>query len=89
MVSPQSSAQPPRSTPKGGLRAVVIGGGVAGLAACSAIAPHVHALLDSGRQALEQLMPGLGAALQSAGSLPQGREDLLDASVQSLSLIHI
>ena len=97
MVSPQSSAQPPRSTPKGGLRAVVIGGGVAGLAACSAIAPHVasitlieqepmptepmirrhtpqaphvHALLDSGRQALEQLMPGLGAALQSAGSLP-------------------
>ena len=44
MVSPQSSAQPPRSTPKGGLRAVVIGGGVAGLAACSAIAPHVASI---------------------------------------------
>ncbi|WP_293577468.1 hypothetical protein [Phaeobacter sp.] len=97
MVAPHTLCQPLRSATPLGPRAVVIGGGVAGLAAASALAPHVasitlieqealpveplirrhtpqaphvHALLDSGRQALEKLMPGFGAALQSAGSLP-------------------
>ncbi|MCG7622232.1 FAD-dependent oxidoreductase [Epibacterium sp. Ofav1-8] len=98
MALPQpSTSPPPRGMHPERPRAVVIGGGIAGLAACSALAPHaasiiliepdglpdgatyrrripqaphVHALLDSGRQALEQLMPGIGAALQRAGSLP-------------------
>lgn len=96
MAAPQRPAHPARATPVGP-RAVVIGGGIAGLAAASALAPHVasltlieqeplpsaptirrhipqaphvHALLDSGRQALEALVPGLGAALRDAGSLP-------------------
>jgi len=98
MAAPLSAlARPPQGEATGRPRAVVIGGGIAGLAACSALAPHVsaltlieqevlpdtadlrrhtpqaphvHALLDSGRQALEQLLPGLAAELQQAGSLP-------------------